>query len=596
MPSAKLLSRRDLDFLLFEWLDVPSLTSRPQFAEHTAETFVAVLDLAEELASRYFAPHNARADVEEPHFDGERVHIIPEVSIALKAFCDSGLLAATAPPEYGGAALPRVVQRAGFAYLQAANISTASYLLLTAANADLLLAHGSPEQIATYVPSLLTGRFFGTMCLSEPEVGSSLGDLRTKAVPAENGTYRLFGEKMWISGGDHDLSENIVHLVLGRLEGAPPGPKGLSLFLVPKILVDAAGTLGERNDVSLVGVNHKMGFRGTVNTVLSFGGGGYTPGGAAGAIAHLVGEPNRGLDVMFHMMNDARIGIGIGATALGYAGYLEALEYARTRLQGRPIDAKDATTPPVPIIKHPDVRRMLMASKAYAEGAMALSLYCARLSDEEATGETEQTRDAARLLLDVLTPIAKSWPSQWCLAANDLAIQIHGGYGYSREYPVEQLYRDNRLNPIHEGTHGVQALDLLGRKVVLHGGAGLHALLGAMRQTIGRTGERTKDLAAQLSALVDRLEATTARLWAGNEASVALANATLYLEAAGHIVVAWLWLDVALATANRPNDFYAGKRAAARFFFQYELPRVTLQLDLLDSRDTSLLELKESWF
>jgi len=345
-----------------------------------------------------------------------------------------------------------------------------------------------------------------------------------------------------------------------------------------------------------------MGYRGTTNTLLNFGEGVHTPGGRAGAVGFLVGELHRGLSYMFHMMNEARIGVGMGATALGYTGHLHAVEYARTRTQGRALGARDAAAPPVPIIEHADVRRMLLASKSYVEGGLALGLYCARLVDEERTAADEADRARARTLLEVLTPIAKSWPSQWCLAADDLAVQVLGGAGYTRDFPVEQFYRDNRLNPIHEGTHGIQALDLLGRKVVMSGGAGLALLGGTITATTRRAaGTAWADLAADLDAAVARLTEVTGLLWAGADPQVALANATVYLEAAGHVVVGWLWLEQALAAdraaaAGRDGDFYAGKRQAARYFQRFELPKVGPQLDLLASLDTTVLEMRDSWF
>ena len=277
--------------------------------------------------------------------------------------------------------------------------------------------------------------------------------------------------------------------MLAKIPGGPPGTKGISLFIVPKFLVDADGSVGERNDVVLAGLNHKMGQRGITNTVLNFGEGKFTPGGKPGAVGYLVGEPHRGLAYMFHMMNEARLGVGMGAVSLGYTGYLKSLEYARERPQGRPVLAKDPSAPQVPIIEHADVKRMLLAQKAYVEGGMALLLYCARLVDLQHSAESDEERDAAGLLLDILTPVGKSWPSQWCLEANNLAIQVHGGYGYTREYDVEQHYRDNRLNPIHEGTHGIQSLDLLGRKVTQRGGASLAALGDAVGRD-GRDGHR----------------------------------------------------------------------------------------------------------
>jgi butyryl-CoA dehydrogenase len=596
MPSSLILSRRDLDFLLHEWLGVESLAKRPRFTEHSRETFDAVLDLAEQIATEHFAPHNRTADENEPRMVDGKVELIPEVSRALKVFADAGLMAGEFDEEFGGMQLPHVVGQAVFAWFKAANVGTSAYPFLTMANARLLIAHGSQEQIDTYVGPMTEGRWFGTMALSEPQAGSSLADITTRAEPQDDGTYRLTGNKMWISGGDHELTENIVHLVLAKIPGGPPGVKGISLFVVPKFLVNEDGSLGERNDVVLAGLNHKMGYRGTTNTLLNFGEGVHAPGGRAGAVGFLVGEQHRGLAYMFHMMNEARIGVGMGATVLGYTGYLHALEYARTRTQGRPAGAKDPSSPPVPIIEHPDVRRMLLAAKSYAEGGLALGLYCARLVDEEQTAENEADRARAHLLLEMLTPIAKAWPSQWGPVADDLAIQVHGGYGYTRDYPVEQFYRDNRLNPIHEGTNGIQALDLLGRKVVMQGGAGL-ALLG---ETIAATTARAAGtewavFAADIDAAVARLGAVTATLWGAGDHDLTLANASVYLEAAGHLVVAWLWLEQALATGTADSDFHEGKRQTARYFWRWELPRVHHRFDLLESLDRTVLDTPQRW-
>ncbi|MDP9461977.1 MAG: acyl-CoA dehydrogenase [Actinomycetota bacterium] len=596
MPPSLILSRRDLDFLLHEWLDVESLTKRARFTEHSRETFDAVLDLAERIATDHFAPHNRKADENEPRMVDGRVELIPEVSKALKVFTDAGLMAGSFDEEYGGMQLPHTVGQAVFAWFKAANIGTSAYPFLTMGNARLLLAHGSQEQIDTFVRPELEGRWFGTMALSEPQAGSSLADITTRAELQDDGTYRLTGNKMWISGGDHELTENIVHLVLAKIPGGPPGVKGISLFIVPKFLVNDDGSLGERNDVVLAGLNHKMGYRGTTNTLLNFGEGVHTPGGKAGAVGHLVGEQHRGLTYMFHLMNEARIGVGMGATVLGYTGYLHALEYARTRTQGRRPTSKDPATAPIPIVEHADVRRMLLAAKSYVEGGLALGLYCARLVDEEQTAESAEDRARAHLLLDVLTPIAKAWPSQWGPVADDLAIQVHGGYGYTRDYPVEQFYRDNRLNPIHEGTQGIQALDLLGRKVVMQDGAGL-ALLGAtIAATTGRAaGTEWADFAADLDVAVDRLGAVTATLWRTGDPDVALANAHVYLEAAGHLVVAWLWLEQVLACGGSRSDFHEGKRQAARFFWHWELPTVHRRFDLLESLDRTVLDTPPAW-
>ncbi|SFP01744.1 butyryl-CoA dehydrogenase [Geodermatophilus dictyosporus] len=593
--SSLILSRRDLDFLLHEWLDVETLTKRPRYAEHSRETFDAVMDLAQQIATEHFAPHNRKADENEPRFVDGRVEMIPEVARALDVFRESGIMAGTFDEEYGGMQLPQTVGQAAFAWFKAANVGTSSYPFLTMGNARLLLAHGSQEQKDTWVRPMLEGRWFGTMALSEPQAGSSLADITTRAEPQDDGTYRLTGNKMWISAGDHELTENIVHLVLAKIPGGPPGVKGISLFVVPKVLVGEDGSLGERNDVVLAGLNHKMGYRGTTNTLLNFGEGVHTPGGRAGAMGYLVGEPHKGLSYMFHMMNEARIGVGMGATVLGYTGYLHALEYARTRTQGRPATNRDASSPMVRLVDHADVRRMLLAAKSYAQGGLALGLYCARLVDEERTAETQEERDRAHLLLDTLTPIAKAWPSQWGPVADDLAIQVHGGYGYTRDYPVEQFYRDNRLNPIHEGTNGIQALDLLGRKVTVHGGAGLRLLTETIAATTARAaGTPFADLAADVDAAATRLTSVTATLWGTGDPALALANASAYLDAAGHTVVAWLWLEQALATRDETSDFHEGKRAAARFFQRWELPKVHTWLDLLESLDRTVLDTPEA--
>jgi len=349
-----------------------------------------------------------------------------------------------------------------------------------------------------------------------------------------------------------------------------------------------------------------MGYRGTTNCLLNFGEGRFSPGGRTGAIGYLVGQPGRGLAAMFHMMNEARIGVGLGAAMLGYTAYLHALDYARSRPQGRPIGSggKDPAQPQVPIIQHADVKRMLLAQKAYAEGALALNLYCARLIDEERTAESEAERAEATLLLDILTPVAKSWPSQWCLEGNTLAIQVHGGYGYTRDYPVEQFYRDNRLNSIHEGTHGIQALDLLGRKVVMNDGAAFKLLGSRVDATIRRASQArhpdTQRWAAMLGDRVRRVARTTQRVWAAGDAAKTLANATPYLEAFGHVVLAWIWLEQSLAASahyqRSEGDFYHGKWQACRYFFLYELPKVDSMLDLVESLDTTTLDMEDAWF
>lgn len=555
----------------------------------------------------FLRPTIKKNDSHEPSFDGERVTVNPEVSVALKAFADAGLMSTAFSTEWNGMSLPNTIERAGMAYLMGANPGTTGYAFLTIGNANLLMAHGDPKKVKPYIDAMIAGDCFGTMCLSEPQAGSSLGDIRTRAVPTADGRYRLFGNKMWISGGEHDISGNIVHLVLAKIPDEqgklPAGVQGISLFTVPRKLVDEQGNIGERNDVALAGINHKMGYRGTVNCVLNFGEGRYTPEGEAGAIGELVGEAGKGLSYMFHMMNEARISVGLGAAALGYTGYLHALDYAKNRLQGRSRSERDPSSPQIPIIQHADVRRMLLAQKSYASGALALCLYAAKLTDDIHSLEDSEQQKKAQLLLDLLTPVVKSWSSEWGLVANDLAIQVHGGYGYTREYNVEQFYRDNRLNPIHEGTFGIQAMDLLGRKTRINDGLAMHVLNEKITETIAQAQSiaALQRHANTLAQIWQRVQEVTAALHAIKDMDMQLANAANYLEAFGHFVVGWLWLDQAitlhenLATSSA-TDFLNGKLAACDYFFGWEMPKIYSWLAVLDPIETTPLNMPEAWF
>ena len=605
--------RSSIDFLLFQWLQADNLNQRERFADHSRDTFDAVLDTCERIAREKYAPFNRLVDTQEPHFDGDKVTLPQATHDAQKAYAESGMLSAAQDYDWGGMQLPYTVESAANAFFGCASVSIGSGMLTTG-NANLLMAHVTELQKQVFAKNEFAGRWSGTMCLSEPQAGSSLSDVATRAVPDGAGfeadplgpRYRLKGNKMWISAGEHELTENIIHLVLAKIPGPDgktiPGVKGISLFIVPKKLVDTEGRLtGERNDVALAGLNHKLGWRGTTNTLLNFGEGKFQPGGQGGAVGYLVGRPGEGLKCMFHMMNEARIGVGMAATMLGMAGYLASLDYARNRPQGRPmgVGGKDAAQPQIRIIEHADVKRMLLAQKSYCEGALALELYCARLVDEQHTGAPEAADDA-RLLLEVLTPIAKSWPSEWCLEANSLAIQVHGGYGYTRDFPVEQYWRDNRLNMIHEGTHGIQAMDLLGRKVLMENGRGLQLLAARINSTIERALQQP-ELAAHANALAAALQhvgAATKAAWATGVPTDALANAVPYLQAFGHTVLAWIWLDVALAVrASGSSDATAqGRLAAARFFFHYELPKIGAWLRVVETRDQTCAELPEDAF
>ena len=613
--------RSTLDFLLYEWLDVSSLQQRERFSDHSRETFDAVLDTCERIAKEKYAPFNRLVDTEEPRFDGEKVILPQATHDAQKAYAESGMLSAAQDYDIGGMQLPYTVEAAANSFFAMASVSMGSGLL-TVGNANLLMAHGSELQRQVFALNEFSGRWSGTMCLSEPQAGSSLSDVMTRATPDGDAyasdplgaRYRLKGNKMWISAGDHELTENIIHLVLAKIPDADgkliPGVRGISLFIVPKKLVNEKAELtGVRNDVALAGLNHKCGWRGTTNTLLNFGEGKFkvqtdnTASDGSGAVGYLVGEPGRGLSYMFHMMNEARIGVGMAATMLGMAGYEASLEYAKNRPQGRPVAGgsqkvvKDAAQAQVRIIEHADIKRMLFAQKSYSEGALALELYCAKLVDEQHTGDAVAA-DEARLLLEVLTPIAKSWPSEWCLEANSLAIQIHGGYGYTRDFPVEQYWRDNRLNMIHEGTHGIQGMDLLGRKVLMEEGRGVHLLGARMRETADKA-MAFADLAADAKALNTALQkviAATQMAWSSGQPQEALANAVPYLQAFGHLVLAWIWLDVSASCRGAQTPAQTGRQAAAKFFFHYELPKIDAWLQVVSNRDMTCANLAEDAF
>lgn len=590
------LPRIDLDFLLHDWLAIDELQRYPLYAHLDRDSIDAMLDAAAALAAQKFAPHAVKSDANEPHVVDGKVVLIPEIAAALAAYREAGFFGIHTPLDEGGLALPYTLACAIGADFSAANAATHAYAFLTQAAAGLIRTFGSESQRAQYLPPLVEGRWFGTMCLSEPHAGSSVGDIRTSATPQTDGSYHLHGTKMWISGGDHELSDNIVHLVLAKIPGAPAGTKGISLFIVSRRHLDVNGQPGERNGITLAGLNHKLGFRGTVNCMLNLG-------EHEACVGYLIGEPHQGMRQMFHMMNEARIGVGVGSAALGYAGYREALAYARERTQGRSFSQKDPATPMLPIVEHPDVRRMLLKTKAFAEGALALCLFAAHLVDEQHSDDAT-TADEAKTLLDLLTPIVKAWPSTYALEANDLAIQILGGAGYTRDFPVERLWRDNRLNPIHEGTTGIQAIDLLGRKILADQGKALGLLAQRITQTL-RQAALDPELAPLAKQLGDGLPEISRAVKAVSgpaahgDLDTALANATLFLDALGHVVIAWLWLDQAVVAGRRlteahlpqsQHDFLQGKRLAAGYFIDWELPGKLLALQRVIQLDRRVLD------
>ena len=600
--NPELLNSKELNFQLYELLDSEALCQRPRFSEHNRETFDAVLDIANKIATEKFASHNAKADANEPTFDGKKVAMIAEVKTAFDAYAESGLIAGRYDFAEGGMQLPETIMTACAGYFMAANPSSTGYAFLTVAAANVIRSFASDTLKAQFMPRMLSGEFTGTMALTEPHAGSSLADIHTSATPAADGSYRLKGNKMYISGGDHELSSNIVHLVLAKIKGAPAGVKGISLFVVPKFRLDEQGEPAQRNDVALAGLIHKLGYRGTTSTVLTFGEHDDCHG-------YLVGEPHQGLRYMFLMMNEARLGVGFGAAMIGYRGYQYSLAYAKERTQGRVAPHNAPTDKPATIIQHGDVKRMLLTQKAYVEGAMALCFYAARLVDDMHTGDDPQQAQAAAELLDLLTPVVKAWPSEYGPKANDLAIQVLGGAGYTREYPVEQCWRDNRLNPIHEGTNGIQALDLLTRKLWQQQGAGLRQLQALMLADFNQpSGPQSQALVTLIKPYLQELHALIPMLGkalAGEQQAVLLANAQCFMHVFGHIVMSWMWIrqaqvaESALAHTNpsqQDQDFYQGKIQAAKYFLHWELPTVSHNIQLLKNMDDSCAAMQSAWF
>jgi len=593
-----IVNRRDLDFVLYETLGLDKILESERYADYDRESLDAIMDLCQAIAEDQFLPCAAKLDENEPKFVDGKVETISELKEAIAAYQEAGLCASAYDSDIGGMQLPWMMDQALNGMFVCANNPAHIYLFLTQGVANMLNACGSDELKRKYLPNLVDGNWFGTMCLSEPQAGSSLADIRTKADFNADGSYSISGTKMWISGGEQDITENIIHMVLAKIPGSPPGVKGISLFLVPKNRVNADGSIGDFNNIALAGLNHKMGCRGATNCLLNFGESG-------DSIGYLVGEPNQGLANMFHMMNEARISVGMSAVMTGLGGYLYSLDYARNRPQGRPLVNRNPEDPQIMISEHADIKRMLMTQKAFIEGAQTLIYYCAELIDTKKLLDDKDQCQRIDLLLDLLTPICKSWPSEYCLEANKLAIQVLGGYGYTREYPVERLYRDNRLNHIHEGTWGIQGLDILGRKVRMHGGAAVSILRQEIQETIDSTISHPElvSFCEQLKTSLLLVEDTIDAVSKADDPSLALANATIFLDAIGHLVIAWMWLKQAVAALegkqkeNTADEaFYEGKISAMKFFFNYELPKIKPNLELVAQLDSTCYDLTAEQF
>lgn len=591
---------RDMRFVIYEQLDVLSMSRIPLYADFNRELYDMVLDEAARFARETLYPINGKGDRAGCKLEGGKVTTPPGYREAWQAFRESGWVSPGTPQEYGGQGLPAPVALAVGEIFSAAATAFAMYPGLARAAADLLIHAGDGWMRSTVVSRLISGEWGGTMCLTEPQAGSAVGDNRTQARPIGEGKYLVEGTKMFISAGDHDLTDNIIHLVLARTPEAPPGIKGLSLFLVPKFRFDPeSGALGEPNDVVCSGIEHKMGINGNATCVLNFGDTGNCQG-------WLIGEEGQGIQIMFHMMNEARIGVGLQGLAVGGVAYRFALAYARDRVQGTRIeDLKDALAPRVAIIEHPDVRRMLLWMKAHAEGIRSL-LYTTAMYHDLSMNGPEAEREGYKQLVELLTPICKAHSSDVGFEITEQAVQVFGGYGYCGEYPVEQYLRDSKIFSIYEGTNGIQALDLLGRKVAMGGGILLmrymqeiNEILEAARARPGLSGE-----IGDVEKARDLLGATTFQLagfGAAGDRAYPVLQATPYLNLFGTVVLAMELLKQATVAdraleaggaslADADARFYRDKVRTARFYIKTVLPKARAFAKLIESGDRSPIE------
>jgi len=598
--AEQFVSERNLRFLLHEVFDVQSLLQYPRYSEHSTEVFDMILQTAMKMGKDLFKPTFSDMDKNQPEYVNGQVKVHPSVRNLMRECGAGGWISATSPAEVGGQQLPIMVGFLPSCIFQAANYSASAFPALTSVATHLIETFCSQEIIDAYLPKMFAGEWQGTMALTEPQAGSSLSDLITAAEPTAEGHYLIHGQKIFISAGDHDGVDNIVHMLLGRIKGSPPGVKGISLFVVPKKRIDKNGELIP-NDVNCAGIYHKLGYRGAPITQLSFGENNDCHG-------YLVGEPNKGLFYMFHMMNEARIEVGLGAAAIASAAYYASLEYSKERPQGRSLVSKDPTSPQIPIIEHPDVRRMLLFQKAVVEGAISLLMQCSRYADLEKV-LTDEERENYNLLLEILTPVAKSYPAEMGILSVSQGLQCLGGYGYCDEFPLEQHYRDVRIHPIHEGTTGIQGMDLLGRKVTMKKGKALKLYLLEVQKTIkeSKTFPELVPYAEKLENALQLLESVTGHLLdvaAKGKPDRFLADATVYLDLFATIAIAWQWLlqakvaKNALMEASIGSDinFYQGKIYACRYFFGYELPKIESLAKILKENDGLTVEMKTDCF
>jgi butyryl-CoA dehydrogenase len=573
----KFASIRNLRFVLKEVHGVEDLFEYPYFADHDSGTIDLVLQTASNIAKDLLYPVLREMDKNPPEFKDGNILVHPTVKQWIKLCGEDGWIAAEFSQELGGQQLPNMVSLAVFFLFFAANYSISAYLQLTAGAGRVISKFAAPYLVEKYLGKMLTGQWQGTMAMTEPQAGSSLADIATYATPADDEYYLISGQKIFISSGDSDAVENIVHLVLAKIKGAPPGVKGISLFLVPKYRVRSTGEL-ESNDVTTAGMFHKMGYRGCPIAHLSFGDQGDCRG-------YLIGEEHKGLSYMFHLMNEARLGVGTGAAAIASAAYYKSLEFAKMRTQGRKANEKDPTLPMVPIIEHAETRRLLLSQRSIVDGSLSLILQCGRYIDLQQVAP-EEMKDHYGLLLDLLTPIAKSYPSEMGIQSVSQGLQIFGGSGYCDEYPMEQYYRDARIHPIHEGTTAIHGMDLLGRKVRMRDSKAFELYLNEVRFAI-ETGSAVADLkpyAEKLGQAVELLQKVTSHLMTVSKESpsVFLADSVLYLDLFGVVTIAWQWLLQGISASkglvNQASEtdtrFYRGKLRTMKYFFHYELPKI----------------------